>query len=128
MGGADWSWRVTGITPGALQVLEANNYRYIKGKICRAHLVPRIDTARAVFEIPRPLSEDKFFRTVWENDETTIATKAENKTGGTLPKPVRIDYQLGLFRSNSLVGWKHSKREADYLRELHAAHKTTKTA
>jgi hypothetical protein len=27
---------------------------------------------------------------------------------------------------NSLVGWRHGKREADYLRELHVAYKTLK--
>lgn len=127
MGGADWSWRVTGITSDALQLLEANNYKYIKGKLCRAHLYPRIDTARAVFEIPQPHPEDEFFETIWKNDETIIATKSENKTGGTLPKPVPIDYQRGLFRCNPLVGWKHRMQEVDYLRELHTDYKARKT-
>ena len=65
MGGADWSWRVTGITAGALEMLASNNYKYVKGKICRAHLVDRIDTARAVFEISHPLTEDRFFTIIW---------------------------------------------------------------
>jgi hypothetical protein len=126
MGGAEWCWRVTGITSGALQVLEANNYRYIKGKICRAHLFPRIDIARAVFELRQPLPEDQFFKIIWKNDETIIATKSENKTGGTLPEAIPIDYELGLFRCNRLVSWKHGKKEADYLRELHADYKVRK--
>ena len=42
MGGAEWSWRVVGITPGALEVLKANNYKYIKGKVCRVDLVARM--------------------------------------------------------------------------------------
>jgi len=123
MGGNDWSWRVIGITPGALEVLAANDYRYVKGKICRAHLVGRIDTARAVFEIPHPLPEDQFFNLIWENDKTVIATKSENKPKGILPKPVPIDYTLGLFRCNRLVGFRHGKKEADFLRKFHANHK-----
>ena len=123
MGGADWSWRVTGITPGALQVLESNNYKYAKGKICRAHLVARIDTARAVFEIAQPLPEDQLFSIFWKNDETIIATKSENKTCGPLPEAVPIDCQLGLFQSNPLVGWRHRKKETDFLRKLHANYK-----
>ena len=125
MGGADWSWRVTGITPGALDALAANNYKYVKGKICRAHKVGRIETARLVFGGPQPLPEDQFFTIFWENDETIIATKSENKTNGTLPKPVPIDYKLGMFQSTTLVGWKHTKKEADFLRELHAAYKAS---
>ena len=120
MGGTDWSWRVTGITVGALEVLALNSYRYVKGKICRAHLVARIDTARAVFEIPQPLPENQFFTRIWENDKTVIATKSENKTGGTLPRAVPINCNLGMFICNRLVGFKHGKKEADFLRKLHA--------
>lgn len=125
MGGAAWSWRVTGITVGALEVLEANNYKYAKGKVCRAHMVARIETARRVFDLPQPMPEDEFFKIFWENDKTIITTKSENKTGGTLPEPLPIDYELGLFQSNNLVGWKHGKKEADCLRKLHAAYKVT---
>src|SRR5262249_45495356 len=78
-GGFEFSWRVIGITIGALEVLEPDGYRYIKGEVCRAHLRDRIDTARAVFEIPEPLEEDEFFKVLWENDQTVIATKSENK-------------------------------------------------
>ncbi len=127
MGGAEWSWRVTGITPGALKVLEASSYKYIKGQVCRAHLCPRIATARGIFEINQPLLEGEFFETIWQNDQTIIATKSENRTGGTLPEAVPIDYDRGLFRCKPLVGWKHGKQEADYLRQLHADYKALKT-
>lgn len=124
MGGADWSWRVTGITAEALEVLASNDFKYAKGKICRAHLIDRIDTAGAVFQIPSPLTEDQFFAKIWENDETVIATKSENKTRGTLPKIILIDYKLGLFVCNPLVGFRYGKRETGFLRELHANHKS----
>jgi hypothetical protein len=108
MGGHDWSWRVVGITPGALDVLEANNYRYVKGKVCRAHLVGRHSTAGVVFTRPQPFGEDEFFRTFWENDETVITTKSENKASASPPEHLRIDHNLGLFVSNPLVGWRHT--------------------
>lgn len=34
-----------------------------------------------------------------------------------------IEVQHDLFRSNSLVGFRYGKKEADFLRELHAAYK-----
>lgn len=123
MGGAEWSWRVVGITPGALEVLEANSYKYVKGKICRAHKVARYATAGAVFGNAQPLLEDDFFTKYWANDETIIATKSENKTGGTLPAAIPIDYRSGMFPCNTVVGWKHTKKEAAFLRELHANYK-----
>lgn len=126
MGGADWSWRVTGITIGALEVLSANDYKYIKGKICRAHLVARINTARAVFKKAHPLPEDQFFKKIWKNDKTVISTKSENKTGGILPKAILIDYKLGLFQCKPLVGFKHGKKEAAFLRKLHLVHKASR--
>jgi hypothetical protein len=123
--GAGGSWRVTGITKEALEVLALNNYRYVKGKICRAHKVDRVETTRAVFEIPKPLSENEFFMVLWANDETVIATNLENKTGVTLPKEsvIPIDYKLGLF-PNSFIGFRYRKVEADYLRTLHATYKS----
>jgi len=91
MGGVEWSWRVVGITVGALEAIAPTGYRYAKGTICRAHLIPRIDTARQLFEIPQPLPIDEFFEWFWENDETVIATKSENKTGGVLPSILPIE-------------------------------------
>lgn len=125
MGGAEWSWRVVGITPQALELLAENNYKYVLGKIRRAHLVDRFATARAVFEQPKPLSENEFFKLFWENDETVIALKEENKKGGLPRQILPIDFNLGLFQSNPLVGHKHGKKEADFLRKLHEDYKAS---
>lgn len=122
-GGFEFPWRVVGITPGALEILASNDYKYVKGQICRAHLVDRIDTARAVFDISEPLSEDEFFDVLWKNDQTVISTKSENKRGGYVPDCIPFDYTDGLFRGQKQVGWKHTKREAEFLRELHRKHK-----
>jgi hypothetical protein len=80
-----------------------------------------------VFTRPQPFGEDEFFRTFWENDETVITTKSENKASASPPEHLRIDHNLGLFVSNPLVGWRHTRKEADYLRELHANYKARKT-
>lgn len=117
--GFEFPWRVVGITPGALTVLASNNYKYIKGQLCRAHISSRIDTARKVFERPAPLSEDEFFDVLWANDETVISTKSENKVGGVLPKWIEVDYRDGLFRGAKQVGWRHTRKEVDFLRQLH---------
>ena len=34
-------------------------------------------------------------------------------------------YKHGMLQSKNLVGWKHNKKEADFLRELHAAYKAS---
>ena len=86
--------------------------------------MPEWETAREVFEVANPLSEKEFFNLFWKNDKTIIATKSENKTGGTPPKYVRIDRELCLFLCNSVVGFKHGRREADYLRKLHEKYQT----
>ncbi|HXT11365.1 MAG TPA: hypothetical protein VN873_07360 [Candidatus Angelobacter sp.] len=118
MGGADWSWRVTGITAKALEMLASVDFKNVKG-IRRAHLVDRIDTARAVFHTSSPLTEDEFFATFWENDKTVIATISENKMGGTLSRIIPIDYRLGLFAGKA-ISFQYLKREASFLRDLHA--------
>ncbi|MBK8739498.1 MAG: hypothetical protein IPM02_08105 [Betaproteobacteria bacterium] len=123
MGGADWSWRVVGITVGALQALSASKYKYKKGTICRAHEVARIDTARRVFEIPSPLPVEELFDLFWANDRTVITTKSENKTGGKMPPYLAIEFRDGLFQNNGLVGFKFRKKEAEFLQALHKAYK-----
>ncbi len=122
-GGFEFPWRVVGITPGALEILASNNYEYVKGQVCRAHINSRIDTARKVFKPPEPLSEDEFFNVLWENDRTVISTKSENKVGAQLPEYIPIDYAVGLFRGQKQVGWKHAKKEAEFLRERHIEYK-----
>ena len=124
LGGYETSWRVVGITKAALELLAENNYRYIKGAICRAHIVNRYETARQIFECNSPLDLSTFFEVVWNNDRTVIATKSENKLNGTLPKVIPIDYLKKLFTCNEIVGFKFRKIEAEFLRDLHLAFKS----
>ncbi|MGZ8984552.1 MAG: hypothetical protein ACXW11_11485 [Methylotenera sp.] len=121
LGGYETSWRVIGITKAALELLAENEYRYVKGAICRAHIVGRYETAKQIFECNAPLDLSTFFEIVWKNDRTVIATKSENKNNGTLPKVIPIDYLKKLFTCNEIVGFKFRKIEAEFLKDLHLA-------
>jgi hypothetical protein len=105
-----------------LELLALNDYRYAKGVVCRAHKVDRIATAREAFNRAEPLTEGQLFKLIWDNDETVIATKSENKLGGILSHAIPISYELGLFLG-AKIGWRHGKDEIAFLRKLHLDHK-----
>lgn len=118
------NWRVIGITLEALKFLsdkndagEMNDYRYRKG-ICRAHIVDRNETAKQLFDRKTPADIEDFFTTVWTNDRTVLATKAENKLKGKLPEIFPIPLSENLFPSRQ-VGFRHGRAERNFLRKLH---------
>lgn len=121
MAGEAWAWRVVGISMAALEALARNDFRYVKGTVCRAHVVDRISTAGAIFETKSktPISQEAFFSLYFKNDETIITTKTENKTGSRVPSFIPIDVKLGLFPSKA-IAWRHGRAEREYLRSLHA--------
>ena len=127
MGEEPWSWRVAGISPAALESLAKNDYKYVKGVVCRAHIVARIETARAIFEIAKPIAQDEFFNLFFNNDQTVITTKSENKTGGGLPEFIPIGIDLGHFQS-TMAAWKHGPSERNYLRDLHVQYRNGNVA
>lgn len=120
MGGSPVSWRVVGITEAALNLLSENDYKYLAGAICRAHIIGRYRTAQIIFECESPVSLEKLFRIVWENDKTVIALKRENSRNFELPPYIPIDSELGLFPCGAVVGFRHSRAEIAFLRELHS--------
>jgi hypothetical protein len=123
LGGDEWSWRVIGITLEAVNLLERNGYKYLKGSICRAHIVGRLTTAKTVYERDEPVSLDELFQIYWANDKTVISTKAENGNHVRLPLVIPIDHELKNFPCGAVVGWKHRKQEANFLSKLHASYK-----
>lgn len=125
-GGDDWSWRVIGITLGAISLLEKNGYKYLKGSVCRAHIISRLTTAKLVYERTDPISIDELFQIYWANDKTVISTKQENGNRVNLPLAIPIDYSLNHFPSGAVVGWKHRKQEVNFLSELHTNYKLGK--
>ena len=129
MGGEPWSWRVVGITAAALDGLARHDFNYqrahkAKIRICRAHCVPRIETAHVLFKEKH--SREQFFKRFLETDVTVLALKSENKRRGP-SQYVPIDLQRNLFPSRS-VSFRYSRDEATYLRELQANYKTSKVA
>lgn len=121
MGGFEWSWRVVGITPRALELFAQNDYKRGKSKedkTTRAHRVARVDTAKMLFEIPEPLPLDQFFEKFWRNDETVICVKGENRK--IVPEFIEFNFfELGLFLCNPAVNCRHKNEEAECLRKLH---------
>ncbi|MBI5622179.1 MAG: hypothetical protein HY924_00225 [Elusimicrobia bacterium] len=120
MAGEPWSWPVIGISRAALEALAAVDFRYKKGTICRAHLVDRIETARALFEnSTSPLSRDHFFQQYLKTGSTIITLKSENRRGVRAPDYIPID-RNGDFFQNRLIFCAYGRKERDYLRELHS--------
>lgn len=115
MAGEPWGWRVIGITTGALNALARHEFRYTKGLLCRAHFVDRITTAEKLFEklIPR----EQFLRRYFQTDETVIALKSENVSGGP-SEYIPMNPERKLFLSRQ-VGFTHGKNEIIHLRDLY---------
>ena len=114
-----FSWRVVGITEAALKKFSEFDFRYRTGiGITRAHLKPRIETVRMVLAPREPLSENEFLDIWLSNDRTVLCVKGENKA--TVPEFIAFDNTTGeLFSCHRvLAGWRHLRRERDYLRNL----------
>lgn len=122
MGSRPWSWRVIGITPAALEIFAANDYKRPAGMIQRGHRADRSSTAHELFYVrATAMPMDEFFDFFLERDETVLMTKQENKSrpGGAFPDFIPIPREAQLFPCGTLVGWQHRKHEVDFLRGLH---------
>ena len=122
--GEPWSWPVIGISAAALEALALADFKNTKRGICRAHLIDRIDTARALFENPGgPLPQDQFFALYFQNRGTILTTKSENRPGARPPDFIPIADNGGLFKNKS-YSFAYGRKERSYLRDLHAKHST----
>lgn len=122
MAAKEWSWRVIGITPEALEVFAEHDFRRPAGKLQRGHVVDRVVTARELFQLEKPATIDEFFQTFLKNDQTVLMTNEQNrhrKVASTLQYIPIDNNDAVLFPSGTLVGWKHRKVEVDFLRKLH---------
>src|SRR3989338_9615403 len=72
LAGEPWSWQVIGITQAALEALSKTDFRYVGKTICRAHIIDRITTAGAIFNIAEPLSQKQLFKMLIETGRTII--------------------------------------------------------
>lgn len=121
MGGKYWSWHVIGITPAALAVFAAADFKRPPHMLQRGHKIDRSTTARAVFNRAKPMTLNAFFKYYLECDQTVIMTNDENKHRpySEFPKYIAIDnIDALLFPSGTLIGWQHRKAERAFLKNL----------
>lgn len=121
MGIENYGWRVVGITPEALELLASVDFDKAKvpRQLCRGHLVDRRKTAKQLFERSEPVSSDQFFKTFLKNDVTVIMLNHQNKS----ERPTYLKFKnpdAEYFSNGSLMGWKHRKKEREFLRELYS--------
>ena len=118
LAGEPWSWQVIGISQAALEALSKSDFRYLGGTVCRAHIVDRFSTAKAIFDLPVMLQQESLFDLLLKNGRTIITTKSENKSAPRLPTYLPIASSRGLFQ-NKLISYKHGRAERAFLRKLH---------
>jgi len=122
MGMEDCGWRVVGITRDALIRLAAVDFDKTKlpRQLCRGHIIDRIATTRRLFDREAPASLETFFDIFLEADKTVIMLNAQNDHAKPFPAYIKIDNPHGeLFSNGSLMGWKHRKKEREFLRHLY---------
>jgi len=124
MGIENYGWRVIGITRQALDLLATTDFN--KGKLpkrlCRGHITDRINTTRELFNREKPVELVEFFNVFLHNDQTVIMLNEENNHAGQFPEYIEIDNpNADLFPNGSLIGWKHRKKEREYLAHLHSS-------
>lgn len=124
MGIEDHGWRVVGITPEALDLLATEEFQKnrLPRQLCRGHVIDRVATTRMLFHRLRPLSLRQFFSRFLKNDATVIMLNEQNRQT-QFPDFVPIENAGGdLFPNGSLMGWKHRKKEREFLMWLYAMH------
>lgn len=122
MGVENYGWRVTGITREALDLLATKEFRKDKlpRLLCRGHKVDRIKTTRELFARKNPVKLEEFYKVFLRSDQTVIMLNEQNDHTKPFPKFIKIDNpNADLFPNGSLIGWKHRKKERDFLRKLH---------
>lgn len=123
MGVEDYGWRVVGITKDALDLLATVDFNKNKlpRKLCRGHIIDRIETTRLLFEREAPMGLDEFFEVFLNSDRTVIMLNKQNDHTKQFPDYIKINNpDAALFPNGSLMSWKHRKKEREFLRQLHS--------
>jgi hypothetical protein len=124
MGVENHGWRVVGITQEALDLLATVDFN--KNKLprclCRGHIVDRIKTTKLLFSGESPMQLENFYDTFLGNDLTVIMLNEQNDHIKPFPTYIEIDNSdAELFPNGALMGWKHRKKECEFLRLLHSS-------
>ena len=112
-----WSWRVVGISRGAVKRIEENDYYPLPKRLVRDHfLQDRSDTYKEMLTPQKPLEFNKWWDLFWKNDQTIIMTKEEHDKERHQVECHRLSWECGYFACNPLVGFRYRKTiEAAYL-------------
>lgn len=122
LGMEDWSWRVVGISKDAVIAIARNGFKKPSRALARDHRVTRAHTYSQIFG-DRLYDFGEWWDWVWENDQTILITNEEHHANN-LSEIFPINLDLGLFRGNGMVGWKHSvKLEGQFIKDLIEQHK-----
>jgi hypothetical protein len=124
MGIENYGWRVIGITQEALDLLASVDFNKNKlpRRLCRGHIVDRIRTTELLFNREKPVQLESFYDTFLDNDRTVIMLNEQNDHTKPFPTFIEIDNSdAALFPNGALMGWKHRKKECEFLRLLHAS-------
>jgi hypothetical protein len=122
MGIENYGWRVIGITREALDLLATADFdkNKLPRRLCRGHIIDRIQTTRLLFDREKPMLLENFFDAFLHNDRTVIMLNEQNNHTTPFPEFIEIDNpDAELFPNGSLMSWKHRKKEREYLRRLH---------
>ena len=123
MGIENSGWRVIGITREALDLLATVDFNKNKvpRRLCRGHIIDRIQTTRLLFVRDKPMELEEFFNVFLSNDRTVIMLNEQNRAK-PIPKFIEIhNPSAELFPNGVLMSWKHRMKERDYLRELYSS-------
>jgi hypothetical protein len=99
MGIENIGWRVVGITREALDLLATEDFHKHKlpRRLCRGHIVDRIQTTRVLFGSRKPHSLNDFFEKFFQNDQTVIMLNEQNRNATRFPDYIKIDNRTGTF-------------------------------
>lgn len=123
MGIENYGWQVVGITREALELLATENFdkNKLPRRLCRGHIIDRVQTTKLLFEGDTPMQLDSFFDVFLKNDRTVIMLNEQNSRTASFPKFIEINNPNSeLFPNGSLMSWKHRKKEREFLRQLHS--------
>ena len=121
LGRQRWSWRVTAVSKGAIEVLKSREFKNAKG-LQRDHFIQNRNTTYNLMlpETGEPLSSEEWWKQFWHNDATVLLTKEEHHK---LPKVKLMLYKLnweeGYFTAKKFIGFNYRKTlEGAFLKNL----------
>lgn len=121
MGGHRYGWRVVGITEKALRHYAQNDFIQRPGNnIRRAHITPRVETAKKLLTENEPLSLEALSKVWSECDVTVLCAEGENRA--VVPGYIEFNNNECELFPGRQVGWRHSKDEIDFLKKLAQKH------